>query len=251
MGTSATVSRALRLISESRLEDGSVDALASRLGVGSRHLRRLFLQHLGASPSAVAQARRLHFVKKLIDETTLPMKQVALAAGFGSVRRFNATIRMVYGRTPTHIRKLVPRPQAEPENKYVFRLRFHSPYDWDGMLGFLAPRATPGVEVVEQGCYRRTIFLAAPRAPSREAPAGFRCALLRRCSGAQRAQWPAACRVRRPDGDATGRVSWDPSVHCERRAARHQAAIRAGRPSIPIHIHRREKAGRDPARVAR
>ncbi|MGH7947364.1 MAG: AlkA N-terminal domain-containing protein, partial [Opitutaceae bacterium] len=117
------------------------------------------MQHLGASPSAVAQTRRLHFAKKLIDETTLPMKQVALAAGFGSVRRFNATIRTVYGRTPTHIRRLVPRPQAEPENEYVFRLRFRSPYDWDGMLGFLAPRATPGVEVVEQGCYRRTISL--------------------------------------------------------------------------------------------
>src|SRR5579863_1250104 len=87
MGTSATVSRALRLISESPLEDGGVNALANHLGIGSRHLRRLFLQHLGAPPIAVVQTRRLHFVKKLIDETTLPMSHVALAAGFGSVRR--------------------------------------------------------------------------------------------------------------------------------------------------------------------
>lgn len=159
MGTSATVSRALRLISESPLEDGGVDALANHLGVGSRHLRRLFLQHLGAPPMAVAHTRRLHFAKKLIDETSLPMNQVAIAAGFGSVRRFNANIRKVYHRTPTQIRKLAHRLEVEPENEYVFRLRFRPPLDWDGMLAFLAPRATPGVEVVEQGCYRRTISL--------------------------------------------------------------------------------------------
>ena len=84
-GTQSTVSRALRLISETGLEDGGVEALAERLGVGSRHLRRLFLRHLGATPSAVAQTRRLHFDKKLIVETTLPMKQISFAAGFGSV----------------------------------------------------------------------------------------------------------------------------------------------------------------------
>src|SRR5689334_2536142 len=71
-GTSSTVSRALRLISESALEDGGVDALAEKLGIGARHLRRLFIQHLGASPIAVANTRRLHFAKKLIDETQLP-----------------------------------------------------------------------------------------------------------------------------------------------------------------------------------
>src|SRR5438309_11067922 len=71
LGTSSTVSRALRLISESALEDRGIEPLAGRLGVGSRHLRRLFLQHLGATPSAVAHTRRLHFAKKLIDETNL------------------------------------------------------------------------------------------------------------------------------------------------------------------------------------
>ena len=98
-GTQNTVSRALRLISETGLEDGGVEALAEHLGIGSRHLRRLFLRHLGATPSAVAHTRRLHFAKKLIDETTLPMTQIAFAAGFGSVRRFNATIHNVYHRT--------------------------------------------------------------------------------------------------------------------------------------------------------
>jgi AraC family transcriptional regulator, regulatory protein of adaptative response / DNA-3-methyladenine glycosylase II len=92
LGTSNTVSRALRLLGESGLEDGGVEALASRLGVGSRHLRRLFLKHLGATPTAVAHTRRLHFAKKPIDETSLPMTEIALASGFGCVRRFNAGI---------------------------------------------------------------------------------------------------------------------------------------------------------------
>src|ERR1700739_5093530 len=106
LGTPSTVSRALRLIAESGLEDGGVEVLAERLGVGARHLRRLFIRHLGATPSAVAQTRRLHFAKKLIDETRLPMSQIALASGFGCVRRFNASIRKVYHRTPTQLRRL-------------------------------------------------------------------------------------------------------------------------------------------------
>jgi len=159
LGTSNTVSRALRLIDESALEDGGVEVLAERLGVGSRHLRRLFLRHLGATPSAVAQTRRLDFAKKLIDETRLSMTQIALASGFGCVRRFNAGIRKVYHRTPTQIRRLARQTSIQPENQYLFRLRFRPPYDWNGMLAFLAPRATPGVEVVELGSYRRSISL--------------------------------------------------------------------------------------------
>ena len=159
LGTSNTVSRALRLIGESGLEDGGVEGLAERLGVGSRHLRRLFLRHLGATPSAVAQTRRLHFAKKLIDETSLPMNQIALASGFGCVRRFNAGILTVFHRTPTQLRRLVRQTVLQPENQYLFRLRFRPPYDWHGMLAFLGPRATPGVEVVELGSYRRSISL--------------------------------------------------------------------------------------------
>ncbi|MBV9765257.1 MAG: DNA-3-methyladenine glycosylase 2 family protein, partial [Acidobacteriaceae bacterium] len=157
LGTSNTVSRALRLISESGLEDGGVELLADRLGVGARHLRRLFLKHLGATPSAVAQTRRLHFAKKLIDETTLPMAQIAIASGFGCVRRFNATIRKLYQRTPTQIRRLSRKATVRPENEYFFRVPFRPPYAWASMLAFLAARATPGVEVVESGIYRRSI----------------------------------------------------------------------------------------------
>ncbi len=157
LGTPNTVSRALRLIAESGLEDGGVEGLAERLGVGSRHLRRLFIQHLGATPSAVAQTRRLHFAKKLIDETKLPMGEVALASGFGCVRRFNAAIRKVYSRTPVQIRRLSRLAGFQPENQYLFRLRFRPPYHWEGMLKFLAARATPGVESVAGGRYRRSI----------------------------------------------------------------------------------------------
>jgi AraC family transcriptional regulator of adaptative response / DNA-3-methyladenine glycosylase II len=159
LGTSATVSRALRLIAESDLQDGGIEHLAERLGVGSRHLRRLFLKHLGATPGAVVQTRRLHFAKKLIDETALPMSEVALAAGYGCVRRFNASIRRTYQRTPTQIRRLARQLGAQPEHQYEFRLRFRPPYHWQRMLAFLAPRATPGIEVVEGGTYRRSISL--------------------------------------------------------------------------------------------
>ncbi len=158
-GTSNTVSRALRLIGESGLQDGGVDRLAERLGIGSRHLRRLFLQHLGATPIAIAQTRRLHFAKKLIDETSLPMNQIALASGFGCVRRFNAGILTGFHRTPTQLRRLVRHNVTQPDNQYLFRLRFRPPYDWEGILAFLALRATPGVEAVELGAYRRSISL--------------------------------------------------------------------------------------------
>jgi AraC family transcriptional regulator of adaptative response / DNA-3-methyladenine glycosylase II len=156
MGTSNTVARALRLIGESGLEDGGVEWLADRLGVGSRHLRRLFVRHLGATPIAVAQTRRMHFAKKLIDETDLPMNQVAIASGFGSVRRFNAGIQKMYHRTPSQIRHLARRTGIRTSDHYSFRLSFRPPYHWRAMLDFLAPRATPGVELVEDSVYRRT-----------------------------------------------------------------------------------------------
>ena len=157
-GTSTTVSRALRLIGESGLEDYGMEGIAERLGVSSRHLRRLFIQHLGASPSAVAKTSRLHFAKKLIDETSLSMTDVAFASGFGCVRRFNAVIRKTYNRTPTQIRRL-QKKTSQQEGHYLFHLRFRPPYHWKGMLAFLAAHATPGVEAVDLRGYRRSISL--------------------------------------------------------------------------------------------
>jgi AraC family transcriptional regulator of adaptative response / DNA-3-methyladenine glycosylase II len=159
LGTSTTVSRALRLISESALEDSGMDALATRLGIGPRHLRRLFLEHLGASPVTVAQTRRLQFAKKLLDESRLPMQQVALASGFGSIRRFNACFQKTYGRSPSHLRKLGSQSRLLAEDEYRFLLRFRPPYNWNALLRFLAPRCIPGVELVEKDTYSRTFFL--------------------------------------------------------------------------------------------
>jgi AraC family transcriptional regulator, regulatory protein of adaptative response / DNA-3-methyladenine glycosylase II len=157
-GTSNTVSRALRLIAESGLEDGGMECLAERLGVSSRHLRRLFIRHLGASPSAVAKTRRLHFAKRLIDETGLSMTDVAFASGFGCVRRFNAAIGKTYNRTPTQIRRL--RNTVHREDHYLFHVGFRPPYNWRGMLAFFAGSGTPGVEAVDPRGYRRSISLS-------------------------------------------------------------------------------------------
>ena len=162
-GTSSTVSRALALIREGALDgdDASVERLAERLGLGERQLRRLFREHLGASPVSVAQTRRVLFAKHLLHETHLPMVQVALAAGFGSVRRFNETFRTLYGRPPRQLRRAGQHPDEvdarSPAADVVLRLPYASPYDWDAMRAFLAARAIPGVEEVRDGSYRRTL----------------------------------------------------------------------------------------------
>ena len=160
-GTSNTVSRALALIAEGALDGEAVDALAERLGVGERQLRRLFKQHLGASPIAVAQTRRVLFAKQLIVETAMPMTEVALASGFSSIRRFNATFHTLYERPPRELRRsrIVGGEQTGAEGISLM-LPYASPYDWDAMIGFLAARAITGIETVEGSkCYRRSIAL--------------------------------------------------------------------------------------------
>ncbi len=156
MGTSATVSRALRLIGECALDDGGVEELSDRLGLSSRQLRRLFQQHLGASPVTVAQTRRVHFAKRLMDETGLPLTGIALASGFRSIRQFNDVFRTLYGRPPRDFRKKAA-PSAP--GAYTFRLSYRPPYAWEAVLRFLAVRAIPGVELVRDGQYGRTFVL--------------------------------------------------------------------------------------------
>jgi methylphosphotriester-DNA--protein-cysteine methyltransferase len=105
-GAAATVSRALRLIDRGFLDDGkTVEDLADTLGMTTRHLRRLFVRHAGASPTGVATTRRGQRAKTLVDETAMPMSAIAFAAGFGSIRRFNAAFRAVYRRAPTGVRR--------------------------------------------------------------------------------------------------------------------------------------------------
>jgi AraC family transcriptional regulator of adaptative response / DNA-3-methyladenine glycosylase II len=159
-GTANTVARAAQLIEAGALDDGSVDALATRLGVGERQLRRLFQQHVGASPIAVAQTRRILLAKQLIHQTNLPMAEIAMASGFGSVRRFNEAFQTLYKRPPAKLRGA--RRAAEPDrrgNEIAIKLPYRAPYDWDTIVSFLAARAIPNVETVSGDAYARTIAL--------------------------------------------------------------------------------------------
>jgi AraC family transcriptional regulator of adaptative response / DNA-3-methyladenine glycosylase II len=167
-GTANTVSRALALIADGALdgEQADVEALAGRLGVGGRQLRRLFQRHLGASPVAVAQTRRVLFAKQLLHDTRLPMVEVALAAGFGSVRRFNETFRALFGRPPSALRRQPRKKGGGIDNSaregVTLRLAYRPPYDWSGMLTALSARAasagaTPGVEWIDKDVWHRRI----------------------------------------------------------------------------------------------
>ena len=132
-----------------------------RLGVGERQLRRLFRQHLEASPIAVAQTRRVLFAKQLIIETTMPMAEVALAAGFNSIRRFNATFQTLYQRPPRELRRSQLADADQPGAEGItLKLPYAPPYDWDAMIDFLGARAIRGIEAVDgRRCYRRSIAL--------------------------------------------------------------------------------------------
>ena len=160
-GTSATVARALRLIAEGALDGASLSVLSDRLGVGSRHLTRLFRAHLGVAPGAVARARRIHFARRLLDDTDLGMAEVAFAAGFGSVRRFNEALRGAFGRPPGALRA---RRRGEPGPGLRVSLPYRPPLDWQALLAFLRARAVPGVERVERDRYLRTV--STPEGPA-------------------------------------------------------------------------------------
>jgi AraC family transcriptional regulator of adaptative response / DNA-3-methyladenine glycosylase II len=178
-GTSNTVSRALTLIGEGVLDDKAVDALSRRLGVGERHLRRLFKQHLGASPIAVAQTRRVLFAKQLIVETTMPLAEIALASGFGSVRRFNATFQALYNRAPRDLRRSRgAHNERTAAGGITLTLSYAPPYDWSAMVQFLAARAITGIEVVDENeVYRRSIALGGAQGVIAVEPDDNRCGL--------------------------------------------------------------------------
>ncbi len=164
-GTSATVARAMHLIRQGALDGGSVEDLAARLGVGARHLRRLFRQHIGATPKAIADNQRLLFAKRLVVETGMTITQAALAAGYGSLRRFNAAFRKHVGRTPSQLRSSCPQTRTQSDYGFscTLTMPYRPPYDWDRMLAFFQGRAIPGVEWVGDGVYRRTIRLSTTR----------------------------------------------------------------------------------------
>ncbi|HET6806769.1 MAG TPA: AlkA N-terminal domain-containing protein [Frateuria sp.] len=147
------VARALKLIDAGALAEDSLDGLAMRVGVGARQLRRLFVEHLGAPPLSVHTTRRLLFAKQLLTETALPVTEVALAAGFGSLRRFNAAFAQANRIAPRELRRQ-PRGPATGD-ALVLRLGYRPPYDFEGVLDFLRTRALPGIEHVGPRDYAR------------------------------------------------------------------------------------------------
>jgi AraC family transcriptional regulator of adaptative response / DNA-3-methyladenine glycosylase II len=149
---------AVDLIENGVFDDGGIEHLAARVGVTSRHLRRIFATEFGVSPIEYAQTQRLLLAKRLLTDTALPVTEVALASGFASVRRFNALFRSRYRMAPGRLRRdsdtgALPRALA-------FELGFRPPYDWDAMLDFLAKRAIAGVESVTADAYARSVAIA-------------------------------------------------------------------------------------------
>jgi AraC family transcriptional regulator of adaptative response / DNA-3-methyladenine glycosylase II len=164
IGTSAVVSRALRLILGGALNEGSVEQLAERLGLGSRQLRRLCVQHLGVSPVKIATTQRVHLARKLIDESKLPMTEVAFRSGFKSIREFNHAFRASIGQSPSQWRLTKGASRAiAPQRGLELRLPYRTPFDWQSQLAFLEERAIPGIELVSGNVYQRTIEIDGAR----------------------------------------------------------------------------------------
>ena len=139
-------------------DDGTEAALADRIGLSARHLRRLFRSHLGVTPDQLARSRRAHFARRLLDDTDLTVLDVAFASGFGSLRQFNRTMWEVFREAPTDLRNRRHRAdRLAADGGLTLRLPVVPGYDWDTVRGFLAVRLVPGVETVDGVTYRRTI----------------------------------------------------------------------------------------------
>ena len=146
------------MMTDSVLGELSIDELATRLSISTRQLRRYFVNEIGAPPIAITQTHRLLFAKKLIDETTLSMTDVAFSAGYSSVRRFNEAIRQTYGRTPSALRNSRRNRKHQVNTGYIqLKLFYSMPYDWTLMMEFLHQRALFGVEIVEDNVYKHTV----------------------------------------------------------------------------------------------
>jgi AraC family transcriptional regulator of adaptative response / DNA-3-methyladenine glycosylase II len=154
------VGRAMRLIADGVVDREGVPGLARRLGYTERHVHRELVAVVGAGPLALARAQRAQTARPLLETTSLPITEVAFAAGFGSVRQFNDTVREVFAMTPSGLRSRARRHGREPDSGAIMlRLPYRAPLDADGLIAFLAPRAVPGVDEVTDGVYRRSLRL--------------------------------------------------------------------------------------------
>ena len=182
--------RAMRLIADGIVEREGVPGLARRLGYSDRQVRRHLRADLGAGPLALARAQRAHVARLLLETTDLPVTEVAFAAGFGSLRQFNETIRQVFAVAPTSLRAARRPGEAAPTGRITLRLARRAPFAWPQLLRFLAVRAVPGVEEVRDGIYRRSLRLPHGPAIVELADDGGRFAA--------RWRWPTRATSRRP-----------------------------------------------------
>jgi AraC family transcriptional regulator of adaptative response / DNA-3-methyladenine glycosylase II len=168
------VCRALQLVLDGALDDGGTeDGLARRVGASARHLRRLFLAHIGVTPTQLARSARAHFARRLIDDTDLAFGDISDAASFGSVRQFNKVMRDTFKASPTELRRRRRRSdRLVADGGLSVRLPFGPPLAYDDMLALLGAAAVPGVESVQDGWYRRTISVAGDSAVVEIGPGG-------------------------------------------------------------------------------
>jgi AraC family transcriptional regulator of adaptative response / DNA-3-methyladenine glycosylase II len=155
--TSRVAQAAATLIEDRALDDEGLDAVAVRLGITDRHLRRAFGAEFGVSPIEFAQTQRLLLAKRLLTDTAMPVTEVAFASGFGSLRRFNALFKQRYRLQPGRLRRRMNDAAPAASDALHFELSYRPPYDWQAVSGFLAARAIAGVEAVDGGVYRRTV----------------------------------------------------------------------------------------------
>jgi len=151
-GINTTLNRAIKLINEGALQDSSLVILAQRLGISDRYLRQLFTKHLGVSPKAYALYQQCLFAKQLIHQTNLPISQIALASGFGSVRRFNDCFKSQLKLTPSSMRST----QISNSNVLQIKLSYRPPFDWPSMQNTLSQRAIAQMEWCDENSYGRT-----------------------------------------------------------------------------------------------
>jgi AraC family transcriptional regulator, regulatory protein of adaptative response / DNA-3-methyladenine glycosylase II len=154
------VCQAIRLIHRGALDGGTEQQLGETLGVSGRHLRRLFLEHLGCTPDQLARSTRAHFARRLLDDTDLPLGELAFACGYGSVRQMSRDLRVIFRANATELR--ARRRKADrliADGGLCLRLPFQPPLAWPAMLEHLRRRAIPGVEHVTETAYLRTIVI--------------------------------------------------------------------------------------------
>jgi AraC family transcriptional regulator of adaptative response / DNA-3-methyladenine glycosylase II len=153
-GTASVVGRAMGMIERGDLDGNRLADVAARLGMTDRHLRRLFSEHVGASPMDVAISRRLHVARQLLSQTGLSIVDIALAAGFGSLRRFNDAFLTTYNRSPREYRRETLAAQAA-EDSIRLRIPYVGRFDWDFLTGYFRNHEVFGVEAVEGNSYLR------------------------------------------------------------------------------------------------